>query len=186
MFTSTYEKRGVIRLDRDIIVDATQAGLSLLSWNCVSCEDFYAHQALSFIQNSAKTKAVTGSSMDSITDERGQRRLARLVGADREATLTQMTTLYSCGEQTLNAQHVQTWGGWTTTVAHVSQKQKICDWWAHTHQNWTAEDLKSHGLNESRFLRMHIDGEVRIWHRLHESMTPTCLESTVQAAVLVW
>lgn len=46
--------------------------------------------------------------MDSITDERGQRRLARLVGADREATLTQMTTLYSCGEQTLNAQHVQT------------------------------------------------------------------------------
>lgn len=29
MFTSTCEKRGVIRLDRDIIGGATQAGLSL-------------------------------------------------------------------------------------------------------------------------------------------------------------
>lgn len=123
--------------------------------------------------------------MDSITDERGQRRLARLVGADREATLTQMTTLYSCGEQKNNSECTTCPNlRWMDYNSRPCQPKTENLWlrWAHTHQNWTAEDLKTHGLNESRFLLMHTDGEVRIWHRLHESTAPTCLESTVQAA----
>ena len=31
--------------------------------------------------------------------EKGQRRMFRLVGADRKATVTQITTFYNCGEQ---------------------------------------------------------------------------------------
>ena len=34
-----------------------------------------------------------------LVDMRGQRRMARPVGADREAMITQITTLYNCGEQ---------------------------------------------------------------------------------------
>ncbi len=43
--------------------------------------------------------------------------------------------------------------------------------------------------NESRFLLQHSDGRVRIWHKEHESMDPSCIVSTVQAAgggVMVW
>ncbi len=45
------------------------------------------------------------------------------------------------------------------------------------------------GQNESRFLLRRSDGRVRIWHKEHESMDPSCLVSTVQAAgggVMVW
>ncbi len=58
------------------------------------------------------------------------------------------------------------------------------------HQNWTMEDWKNIAWsNESRFLLQHSDGRVRIWHKEHESMDPSCIVSTVQAAgggVMVW
>ncbi len=57
------------------------------------------------------------------------------------------------------------------------------------HQNWTIEDWKNVACSdESRFLLRHSDGRVRIWHKEHESMDPSCLVSTVQAAggVMVW
>ncbi len=51
-----------------------------------------------------------------------------------------------------------------------------------THQNWTIEDWKNVAWSdESRFLLRHSDGRVRIWHKEHESMDPSCLVSTVQA-----
>ncbi len=43
--------------------------------------------------------------------------------------------------------------------------------------------------DESRFLLRHSDGRVRIWRKEHESMDPSCLVSTFQAAgggVIVW
>ncbi len=43
--------------------------------------------------------------------------------------------------------------------------------------------------DESSFLLWHSDGRVRIWHKEHESMDPSCLVSTVQAGVggvMVW
>ncbi len=58
------------------------------------------------------------------------------------------------------------------------------------HQNWTIEDWKNIAWSESQFLLRHSDGRVRIWHKKHESMDPSCLVSTVQAAggggVMVW
>ncbi len=57
------------------------------------------------------------------------------------------------------------------------------------HQNWTIKDWKSVAWYESRFLLRHSDGRVRIWHKEHESMDPSCLASTVQAGgggVKVW
>ncbi len=49
-------------------------------------------------------------------------------------------------------------------------------------QNWTIEDWKNIALSdESRFLLRHSDGRVRIWHKEHESMDPSCLVSMVQA-----
>ncbi len=64
---------------------------------------------------------------------------------------------------------------------------------AQAHQNWTIEDWKNVAWSdESRFLLWHSDGRVRIWHKEHESIDPSCLVSTVQAAggggggVMVW
>ncbi len=61
---------------------------------------------------------------------------------------------------------------------------------AQAHQNWTIEDWKNIAWSdESRFLLRHSDGRVRIWHKEHESMDPSCLVSTVQAGgggVMVW
>ncbi len=58
------------------------------------------------------------------------------------------------------------------------------------HQNWTIEDWKNVAwCDESRFLLQHSDGRVRIWHKEHESMDPSCLVSMVQAGgggVMVW
>ncbi len=58
------------------------------------------------------------------------------------------------------------------------------------HQNWAIEDYKNVAWSdESRFLLQHSDGRVRIWHKEHESMDPSCLVSTVQAGgggVMVW
>ncbi len=53
---------------------------------------------------------------------------------------------------------------------------------AQAHQNWTIEDWKNVAWSdESMFLLRHSDGRVRIWHKDHESMDPSCLVSTVQA-----
>ncbi len=61
---------------------------------------------------------------------------------------------------------------------------------AQANQNWTIEVLKTlRALKESQFLQRPSDGRVRIWHKEHESMDPSCFDSTVQAAgggVMVW
>ncbi len=61
---------------------------------------------------------------------------------------------------------------------------------AQAHQNWIIEDWKYVAWsNESRFLLRNLDGRVRIWHKEHESMDPSCLVSMVQAGgggVMVW
>ncbi len=61
---------------------------------------------------------------------------------------------------------------------------------AQAHQNWTIKDWKNVAWSdESRFLLQHSDGRVRILHKAHESMDPSCLVSAVQAGgvgVMVW
>ncbi len=57
-------------------------------------------------------------------------------------------------------------------------------------QNWTTEDWKKVAwCDKSPFLLWHSDGRVRIWRKQHESMDPSCLVWTVQAAAggaMVW
>ncbi len=68
-----------------------------------------------------------------------------------------------------------------------NRKQRLQ--FAQAHQNWTIEDWKNVASDESRFLRRHSDSRVRIWHKEHESMDPSCLVLTVQAfggGVMVW
>ncbi len=61
---------------------------------------------------------------------------------------------------------------------------------AQAHQNWTIEDWKNVvWSDEFLFLLRHSDGRVRIWHKEHERMDPSCLVSTVQTGgggVMVW
>jgi len=60
----------------------------------------FSHTTVSrvFTHNSGKTKQQQRfSGRKYLVDERGQRRLTRLVKADRKATVTQITTLYNCG-----------------------------------------------------------------------------------------
>ncbi len=73
-------------------------------------------------------------------------------------------------------------------VSAKNRKQRLQ--FAQAHQKCTIEDWKNVAWsNESRFLLRHSDGRVRIWRKEHESMDPSCLVSTVQAAgsgVMVW
>ena len=55
--------------------------------------------------------------MEKTVDERGQRGMARLVRTDSKATITQMNSLYNCGEQKKKSQitqQVEPCIGWVT------------------------------------------------------------------------
>ncbi len=123
----------------------------------------------------------------------------RLVRDDRKATVTQITTRYNQGMQ--NTISERTSHRTLKQMCYSSRrphrvpllsaknrKQRLQ--FAQAHQNWTIEDWKNVAWSdESRFLLRHSDGRVRIWHKEHESMDPSCLVSMVQAAgggVMVW
>ncbi len=124
--------------------------------------------------------------------------MAGLVRDDRKATVTQITTRYNQGmqetisERTTRRTLKQT--GFSSRRPHrvpllSAKNRKLRLQFARAHQNWTIEDLKNVvWSDESRFLLRHSDGRVRIWCEQHDSMDPSCLVSTVQAAgvVMVW
>ncbi len=130
-----------------------------------------------------------------LVDVRGQRRMSRLVRDDRKATVTQITTRYNQGMQNTISEHTthQTLKQMCTSsrrphrvplLSAKNRKRRLQ--FTQAHQNW-----KNVGWSdESRFLLRHSDGRVRIWCKEHESMDPSCLVSTVQAAagdgVMVW
>ncbi len=72
----------------------------------------------------------------------------------------------------------------------LAKNRKRRQQFTQAHQNWRIEDWKHAAWSdESRFLLRHSDGRVRNWRKEHESMDPSCLVSTVQAAgggVMVW
>ncbi len=124
--------------------------------------------------------------------------MGRLVRDDRKATVTQITTLYNQGMPNTIFEHTThrtlKQMGYSSRRPHrvpllsaKNRKRRIQ--FAQVHQNWIIEDCKNVAWSdESRFLR-HSDGRVRIWHKEHESMDPSCLVSTVQAGVggvMVW
>ena len=112
--------------------------------------------------------------------------MARLVWADRKATVTRITTVESRmhNKSNLGLQSQKN----TSGSSSVRQEQKADAAVGTCHQNWTAKDCKNAWSGES-FLLRYTDGRVRISHQRHESMDQTCLLSTVQAGgggVMVW
>ncbi len=130
-----------------------------------------------------------------------QRRMGRLVRDDRKATVTQITTRYNQGIQNTISERTTRRTlkqmGYSSRRQHrvpllssKNRKQRLQ--FTQAHQNWTIEDWKNIAWSddESRFLLQHSDCRVRIWRKEHESMDPSCLVSTGQAAggdgVMVW
>ncbi len=126
-------------------------------------------------------------------DVRGQRRMGRLVRDDRKATVTQITTRYNQGMQNIisecTTRRTLKQMSYSSRRPHrvlllSAKNRKRRLQLTQAHQNWTKLS------DESRFLLRHSDGRVRIWHKEHESMDPSCLVSTVQAGggggVMVW
>ncbi len=131
-------------------------------------------------------------------DVRDQRRMGRLVRDDRDATVTQITTRYNQGMQNTISERTtcQTLKqmGYSSRRPHrvpllsaKNRKQRLQ--FTQAHQNWTIEHWKTFAWSdEPQFLLRHSDDRVRIWHKEHESMDPSCLVSMVQAGggVMVW
>ncbi len=124
--------------------------------------------------------------------------MGRPVRDDRKATVTQITTCYHQGKQNTISEHTTCRTlkqmGNSSRRPHRVPLLSAKNWkwrqkFAHAHQNWTIEDWKNVAWSdESRFLLQHSDGRVKIWHKEHENMDPSCLVSTVQACggVMVW
>ncbi len=103
----------------------------------------------------------------------------RLVKDDRKAIVTQITTCYNQGIQ--NTISERTTRRTLKQMGYSSRRPHQVLQFAQAHQNWTIEDCKNVAWSdESRFLLRNSGGRVRIWHKEHESMDPSCLVSTVQ------
>jgi hypothetical protein len=126
--------------------------------------------------------------------------MTRIVQANRRATNRQVTAQYNSGVQNDMSERTTrqslSWMGFCSRRPHWVQllsaknKKKLLQW-ARDHQHWTIEEWKNIAWSdESRFLLRHADGRVRIWHKQHESMAPSCLVSTVLAGggsgVMLW
>ncbi len=128
-----------------------------------------------------------------------QRRMGRLVRDDGKATATQITTRCNQGMQntiserttrrTLNQMRYSSRRLHRVPLLSAKNRTRRIQF-AQAHQNWTIEDWKNVAWSdESQFLLRHSDGRVRILHKKHESMDPSCLVSTVQAGgggAMVW
>ncbi len=130
---------------------------------------------------------------------RGQRRMGRLVRDERKATVTQITTRYNqvmqntiserTTRRTLKQMCYSNRRPHRVPLLSAKNRKRSLQF-TRAHENWTIEDWKNVAWSdESLFLLRHSDGRVRIWHKEHESLDPSCLVSTVQAGgggVMVW
>ncbi len=125
--------------------------------------------------------------------------MGRLVRDDRKATVTQITTRYNQGMQhtiserttrrTLKKSPGLQQQKTTPGAAPVSYEQETEAKYRTGSPKLDNRRLENVAWSdESQFLLRHSDGRVRIWHKEHESMDPSCLVSTVQAGggVIVW
>ncbi len=129
---------------------------------------------------------------------RGQRRMGRLVRDDRKATVTQITTLYNQAMQntisecttrrTLKQMSNSSRRPHRVLLLSAKNRKRRLQF-AQAHQNWTIEDWKNVAWSDESQLQLrHSEGRVRMWRKVHESMDPSCLVSTVQAGagVIFW
>ncbi len=135
-------------IDCGIDVGARQAGLSFSQ--TADLQGFLMHNHLRKWSKKEKTSSEQQfCGQKCFIDARGQRRMVRLVWADRKATVTQITTHCNRGLQ----KHTETWSRWTTAAedhngCHSCQETRAT---IHTaHQNWTigyADSLEIHASN---------------------------------------
>ncbi|KFM59538.1 Transposable element Tc1 transposase, partial [Stegodyphus mimosarum] len=132
-------------------------------------------------------------------NDRDQRRLRRVVSVHRQATLRQITEEINVGrtrdvsDRTLR-RNLSSLGyasrrptrGPLLTARHRLQRLS----WAREHIGWSLNEGKTVAWSdESRFQLVRADVRVRVWHRSHEAMDPSCQQSTVQAggvSIMVW
>ena len=88
---SEWGKNMISDFDHGMIVHARRAGLSISVTADLWGFSHTQHSLLRMVQQFYRQKC--------LVDERGQQSMARVVRADRKATVTQITTLYNCGEQ---------------------------------------------------------------------------------------
>ncbi|MBJ5491542.1 transposase [Salmonella enterica subsp. enterica serovar Derby] len=132
-------------------------------------------------------------------DERGHRRLARIVTADRRATVQEITRQFNAGalkrvsSHTIQ-NHLLAMGYRSHRPTRVPQRtahhraQRLA--WVREHHPWTLDMWKNVAwTDESRFTLVHADGRVRVRRKPHEAMDPSCQQGTLQAGgggILVW
>src|SRR5512133_128448 len=174
-------KKGDLRdFDRGMVVAARRAALSisetadLLGFSCTTISRVY--RECSNKEEISSERQFCGRKC--LVDAKGQRRMARLVPADRKATVTQISARYNRGLQKSISEHTTRPTlrrmGYSSRRPHrvpllSANNRKLRLQFAQAHQNWTIENLKNVAWSDkSQFLLRHSDGRVRIWRQQHE------------------
>ncbi|GBN83292.1 Transposable element Tcb2 transposase [Araneus ventricosus] len=128
-------------------------------------------------------------------NERGVRRLNRIVHSQRSQTLSQITTQLSrtvFKRAVQRSPHRMGFGSHRPTrVPLLNARHRTARLaWARGHREWTLEDWKRVAWSdESRFQLLHVDGRLRIWRQAHEAVDPAYKVGTVQGhggSIMVW
>uniref|UniRef100_A0A3B3QF02 Transposase Tc1-like domain-containing protein n=1 Tax=Paramormyrops kingsleyae TaxID=1676925 RepID=A0A3B3QF02_9TELE len=195
------KKGDLSNFERGMVVGARRAGLSISQ----SAQLLgFSRTSISWVYKEWCAKGKTSSMRQScggkcLVDARGQRRMGRLIQADRRATLTEIPTHYNRGMQqsiceattrtTLRRMGYNSRRPHRVPLISTTNRKKRLQF-ARAHQNWTVEDWKNVAWSdESRFLLRHSNGRVSIWRKQNENMDPSCLVTTLQAGgggVMVW
>uniref|UniRef100_A0A803JTL4 Transposase Tc1-like domain-containing protein n=1 Tax=Xenopus tropicalis TaxID=8364 RepID=A0A803JTL4_XENTR len=174
------KKGDLSNFERGMVVGARWAGLSISQ----------SAQLLGFLRTTISRvykkwceKGKTSSMRQScwrkcLVDGRGQRRMGRLIQADRRATLTKIPTRYNRGmQQSIFEATTRTtlrWMGYNSRRPHqvplistTNRKKRLQ--FAQAHQNWTVEDWKNVAWSDESEFGVN---RMRTW--IHHALLPLC------------